>query len=355
MKRLTSFYKYSHLNKLVLNISRQIPITKKRQHRPLEAILSISILAIFLVSLINFFNWILFHAEWNVVTGNIRLYAFGSFPQLYLWRPILWILLIIITSLLSIFSNRKSQIYNSLILAWILIVPIGIFLLAGGLILEPVASMYWGGFILTLLLTLSSGLIAFPIGILLALGRQSEMPAINKISRIYIDIIRGLPLITVLFFGQLLIPLFLPMDFEINRIIRAVIAFAIFTAAYIAEDIRGGMQSIPTTQKEAAVVLGLDKSQTNILILLPQALKTAIPALTNQAIGLLQNTSLMAILGLVELLGISRSLLANPAFIGKYLEVYVWLGLIYWLACTCIALIARSIEQKMQPTNLNAK
>ena len=144
-----------------------------------------------------------------------------------------------------------------------------------------------------------------------------------------------------------MIPLFLPFGLEINRVIRAVIAFALFVAAYIAEDIRGGLQAIPNSQVEAAESIGLSDFQIKQFIILPQAIKIALPALANQAIGLLQNTSLMAILGLVELLGISRSILANPEFIGRYIEVYVWLASIYWLVCTIMALLSRHLEKRM--------
>ena len=128
-----------------------------------------------------------------------------------------------------------------------------------------------------------------------------------------------------------------------------MLAFAFFAAAYIAEDVRGGLQAIPPTQREAAAVLGLSEWQSLQLVVLPQALRIALPSLTNQAVGLLQNTSLMAILGLVELLGISRSLLANPVFIGRFLEVYLWLAAVYWLACTAMALLARHVELRLDP------
>ena len=158
---------------------------------------------------------------------------------------------------------------------------------------------------------------------------------------------RAVPLIAVLFFGQLLIPLFLPVGIEIDRVWRAIIAFTLFVSAYIAEDIRGGLQSIPKNQIEAAKSLGLNKFQINIFILIPQALRVALPAITNQLIGLFQNTSLMSILGLMELLGVSRSILANPEFIGQYIEVYIWLASVYWLFCTIMAFVSKKLEQKM--------
>ena len=244
---------------------------------------------------------------------------------------------------------------NSTILSWswLLMMPLGLWLLAGGGVLDPVPSRLWGGLVLTLLLTVFSGVIALPLGVLLALGRCSELTTARQLSKIYIDGMRAVPLIAVLFFGQLLLPLFLPVQIEINRVLRAVVAFGLFAAAYVAEDVRGGLQAVPPTQSEAAAALGLGPWQIQRFVILPQALRIAVPALTNQAVGLLQNTSLMAILGLVELLGISQSLLANPAYIGRHLEVYVWLAALYWLLCTAMALMARQFERQ-DPSNLIA-
>ncbi len=292
--------------------------------------------------------WVLFLANWTVVTDNLWLYIYGSYPPAERWRPILWIIMLLALTLTTLFAPTGLT-RKLLPLFWILILPIGLYLLAGGMGLVPIATRNWGGLVLTLILTLSSALIALPIGISLALGRQSKLSIIRRICRSYTDIMRSLPLIAVLFFGQLLIPLFLPMEIEINRVLRAVLAFALFTSSYIAEDIRGGLQAIPVTQKEAAAVLGFNQMQSIRLIIMPQALRTALPALTNQAIGLMQNTSLMAILGLVEVLGVSRSLLANPEFIGRYLEAYLWLAMIYWFICTAMALLSKRIENQLNP------
>ena len=220
-------------------------------------------------------------------------------------------------------------------------------MLSGGLGLNPVMTRHWGGLSLKILITSCSILFSLPLGILLALCRRSSIFLIQKSSSFYIDVMRAVPLISVLFFGQLLIPLFLPVGLEIDRVWRAVIAFTFFVSAYIAEDIKGGLQSIPKNQIEAAKSLGLNKYQINIYILIPQALRVALPAITNQLIGLFQNTSLMAILGLMELLGVSRSILANPEFIGQYIEVYIWLASVYWLFCTIMAFVSKKLEQKM--------
>ena len=294
-------------------------------------------------------HWLWHGADWTVVVTNLPLYAVGSYPEAERWRPLLCIVAVVVLIMITLLGPRLGGWRRSLPLLWSAMAPLGIWLLAGGLGLSPVGTQSWGGFSLTLLLTAGSGLLALPLGVLLALGRRSDLPVLRGGSTAYIELMLAIPLIAVLFFGQLLIPLFLPPGVEINRVLRAVVAFALFAAAYIAEDVRGGLQAIPPTQREAAAVLGLSPRQSLQLVVLPQALRVALPSLTNQAVGLLQNTSLMAILGLVELLGISRSLLANPAFIGRYLEVYIWLAAVYWLACTAMALLARHLEIQLDP------
>jgi general L-amino acid transport system permease protein len=311
-------------------------------------------LTLMLLALLGWAGWSCLHwlwhgADWTVVVTNLPLYAVGSYPEAERWRPLLCIVAVVVLIVITLLGPRLGGWRRSLPLLWSAMAPLGIWLLAGGLGLSPVGTQSWGGFSLTLLLTAGSGLLALPLGVLLALGRRSDLPVLRGGSTAYIELMRAIPLIAVLFFGQLLIPLFLPPGVEINRVLRAVVAFALFAAAYIAEDVRGGLQAIPPTQREAAAVLGLSPRQSLQLVVLPQALRVALPSLTNQAVGLLQNTSLMAILGLVELLGISRSLMANPAFIGRYLEVYIWLAAVYWLACTAMALLARHLEIQLDP------
>ena len=315
----------------------------------------ISFLIIVLISLAfsNIFGWLIYKANWEVVTSNLPLYAFGSFPPNERWRPAAWIISLLLLSIFTLSRSEWKWLRKNLLIAWIGTIPLGLYLLYGGLGLTPITSRHWGGLTLTILLTVCSSLLSLPLGMGLALCRQSSLPLIQKVSSIYIDIMRSIPLIAVLFFGQLLIPLFLPVGMEIDRVWRAIFAFTLFVSAYIAEDIRGGLQSIPDTQIEAANSLGLNQYQIIQFILIPQALRIALPALTNQSIGLFQNTSLMAILGLVELLGIGRSILANPEFIGQYIEVYVWLACVYWIVCTIMAVLARHLEQRMTINQAN--
>ncbi len=315
----------------------------------------ISLIFILIISLVclNTFRWLIFKANWTVVTSNLPLYAFGSFPPNERWRPATWIIILFLLSIITLFGPGWKWLRKNLLISWVATIPLGLYLLYGGFGLSPIMSRHWGGLTLTILLTACSSLLSLPLGIILALFRQSSLPLIQKLSSFYIDVMRAIPLIAVLFFGQLLIPLFLPVGIEVDRVWRAIFAFTLFVSAYIAEDIRGGLQSIPRTQIEAANSLGLNQFQIIQLILIPQALRIALPALTNQSIGLFQNTSLMAILGLVELLGVGRSILANPEFIGQYIEVYVWLACVYWMVCTIMAVLARHLEQRMTINQAN--
>tara|TARA_Y100001968_G_scaffold163346_1_gene149349 strand:+ start:73 stop:1077 length:1005 start_codon:yes stop_codon:yes gene_type:complete len=316
---------------------------------------SFSLVIIFILSsvLLNTIEWLIYNANWKVITSNLPLYAFGSFPPDEQWRATIWIISLLLLSFVTLFGPKWKWLRKNLLLAWISTIPLGLYLLSGGLGLSPVMSRQWGGLTLTILLTACSSLLSLPLGVILALCRQSSLPLIQRLSSIYIDVMRAIPLIAVLFFGQLLIPLFLPVGIEIDRVWRAIFAFTLFVSAYIAEDIRGGLQSIPNTQIEAANSLGLNQYQIIKFILIPQALRIALPALTNQSIGLFQNTSLMAILGLVELLGVGRSILANPEFIGQYIEVYIWLGCVYWSVCTIMAILARHLEKRMNINQAN--
>ena len=219
-------------------------------------------------------------------------------------------------------------------------------LIGGGYFgLEPLSSNDWGGLLLTLLVAIAGILMCFPLGVFLALGRRSQLPIVKGLSTAYIELVRGVPLISILFMGQVMIPLFLPEGVRPARLFRAVIGLTLFSAAYLAENVRAGLQAVPLGQSEAAASLGLNKPLTLALIVLPQALKTAIPAIVGQFISLFQDTTLLAIVGLAELLGISRSILANPNYLGRYAEAYLFIGLMYWFFCYAMSWGSRKIEQ----------
>ncbi|MEL7140936.1 MAG: amino acid ABC transporter permease [Cyanobacteria bacterium J06631_9] len=213
--------------------------------------------------------------------------------------------------------------------------------------LSSASTNSWGGLVLTLLLAISGIALCFPIGVLLALGRRSKLPVLRGFSVAYIELVRGVPLISILFMGQVLIPLFLPAGMRPDRVIRAVIGLTIFSAAYLAENVRAGLQSIPQGQTEAAQSLGLNQPLTMALIVLPQALKTAIPAIVGQFISLFQDTTLLGIVGLVELLGITNNLLANPKYLGDYAQGYAFIAVLYWIFCYAMSYGSGKVEEAL--------
>lgn len=211
-------------------------------------------------------------------------------------------------------------------------------------LLPLVDTRRWGGLLLTMALTVVTILASFPIGVLLALGRRSTLPVVRWASTVYIELVRGVPLITVLFLGMLLVPLINPSLSTVDNAIRAMVGFTMFSAAYLAENVRGGLQSIPPGQEEAARALGLSSVQVTMLITLPQALRAVIPALVGQFISLFKDTSLVALVGLTDLTGISKGVIAQSEYVGLQTEVYVFISVIYFVFSYVMAYISRRIE-----------
>lgn len=238
---------------------------------------------------------------------------------------------------------------------WIFYFPVLIILIRGVgedfLVREaPLASIqtrFWGGLLLSLLLAVVGIMGSFPIGVMLALGRQSKLPVLRYLSVIYIEFIRGVPLISLLFMGQVMLNLFLPAQIELDRVIRAMVPITLFSAAYLAENVRGGLQSIPKGQYEAAWALGMNGFLTMSRIILPQAIRTVIPVMVGQFIGLFKDTSLVAIVGLLDLLGIARGVTANPNYIGTQREVFLFITLFYFVFSYALSYTSRRIEANL--------
>ena len=209
---------------------------------------------------------------------------------------------------------------------------------------NTISTTNWGGLLLTLILAAVGIAACFPLGVLLALGRRSQLPAIKWVSTIYIETIRGVPLITILFMGSIILPIFIPGDFQLDKVIRAMIALTLFSAAYMAENVRGGLQAIPQGQVEAAQAVGLTYPKTMLFIVLPQALRAVIPAIVGQFISLFKDTSLVSIVGLLDLLGIAKSILGNPKWQGLYVEVYLFIAVIYFIFTFAMSLVSQRIE-----------
>jgi general L-amino acid transport system permease protein len=241
------------------------------------------------------------------------------------------------------------QVRPLLALTWPVLYLIGMVLISGGLGLVQVAAAEWGGLLLTLVEASFAILLCFPLGVMLALGRRSELPLLRCGSVLYIEFIRGAPLITLLFLGQNILGFLLPGGLAPDRVWRAAWVLTFFAAAYVAEAVRSGLAAMPPGQLEAARSLGLSLPQALIHVVLPQALRVALPATVGQFITLLQDTTLLSLIGLLDLLGVARTVMANPAFLGRNAEVYLVLALLFWCCCAALGLGSRALEHRLNP------
>lgn len=226
---------------------------------------------------------------------------------------------------------------------------VAFFMLSGGSFgLESVETSLWGGLMLTLVLSLVGMVAALPIGIVLALGRRSDMPIVRALCVAFIELWRGVPLITVLFMSSVMLPLFLPEGVNFDKLLRALIGIVMFQSAYMAEVVRGGLQAIPKGQYEAADSLGLTYWQKMGLIILPQALKLVIPGIVNTFIALFKDTTLVIIIGLLDLLGMIQSAFADPKWLGYAIEGYAFAAMVFWLFCFSMSRYSQALERKLQ-------
>ena len=348
----------------------------------------------------NLVTWAFAEAQWQVLEANWRLFFVGRYPVRALWRA--WVTLGVIVGLggisWGVIAHDAAVLFNRRILIILAIVgatcvavaiPGGIqssIILVGMLLLLIVAALVgkqfgkrfpdlggwlpliwlvafslniWlllngnnvrldriSGLMLTIPIAIVSIILCFPFGVLLALGRQSDLPVIRWLSIAYIELVRGFPLITILFMAQVMLPLVLPADVRPDRVLRAIAGFTIYSVAYLAENVRGGLQSIPRGQTEAAKALGLNPVYTLGFIVLPQALRTVIPSMVGQFIALFKDTSLLAIVGLTDLLGMAQSIIANPKYLGRYEEVYLFVAAIYFICCYAMSLASKRLENK---------
>lgn len=292
------------------------------------------------------YRWLTTAAQWSVVTENLRLFLVGRYPLEQTWR--LWLVLGLAIALVAIAGFRRRLGHRQTLtfsVGYPLAYLVMLWLIGGGLGLSPVGRDLWNGLLLTLVLALTSTILAFPFGVVLAVGRQSSLPIVRGFCTLYVELVRGLPLIGILFMGQAMLPLILSRQLRLDQLVRAIASLVIFNAAYLAENVRGGLQAIPRGQTEAAKALGLNGLQTLGLVVLPQALRIVIPAIVGQFISLFKDTSLLALFSLLELTGIARSVLAQPDFLGRNAEVYLFIGLIYWAFCYWMSWTSRRLER----------
>jgi general L-amino acid transport system permease protein len=360
------------------------------------------VLAVVLVGVAwGLLQWALFSARWGVVTENMRLFLVGQYPPSEIWRVWLTLTLLSVTTgltagssssgavrmmammlaagqlmlallvavsglgivptlalvagagvvLVSMLAARRATLSRLWIsLAWLVTAIAAVLLLAGlgeATPLRSVSTSIWGGLLLTMVLSVAGILLSFPLGVALAVGRRSRLPAVRIVSTAYIELIRAVPLITVLFMAQFLFPLVLPQGLRIENVIRAIGGITLFSAAYVAENVRGGLQAIPRGQHEAAFAIGLRTWQTTVFIVLPQALRITIPANVGLFIALLKDTTLAYIIGLLEILGIGRAVLANPAWLGTQFEVYSFIAVVFFVLSYALSQASYRLEREL--------
>jgi general L-amino acid transport system permease protein len=284
-------------------------------------------------------------ACWAFIGEKYRFILFGTYPFEQQWRPLVAMLLFVAMLILSTWR----RLWNiSLLVLWIVGLGTAAILMWGGIFgLTYVENSNWGGLPITLLLATFAIALSFPVGVVLALGRRSKMPAIKSICVVYIELIRGVPLISLLFMASLMLPLFLPEGLTIDKLLRALIAMVLFAAAYVAETVRGGLQAIPKGQFEGAESLGLGYWQQMRLIILPQALKIVIPPLVGIFISMFKDTSLVVIIGIFDLTLAAKSALADSSWQGFGVEAYVFISMIYFIFCFLMSRYSQVLERRL--------
>jgi general L-amino acid transport system permease protein len=283
-------------------------------------------------------------ACWGFIGEKHRFILFGTYPYDQHWRPAAATLVLLGLWLFSMFRMAWRW---WLALVWAAgLLGIGVLMWGGIPGVAYVENERWGGLILTLLLTTFGLAFAFPLAILLALARRSGMPVLRGMAVGFIELVRGVPLISLLFMASVMLPLFLPPGLSIDKLLRAQIALILFAAAYLAEVVRGGLQAIPKSQYEMADALGLTYWQRTLHVVLPQALRIAVPPLVSTFIGFFKNTSLVVIIGLFDLLAAIKVSLNDPAWTGFGVEAYLFAAVVYFVFCYAMSLYSRTLERR---------
>ncbi|BBK32636.1 amino acid ABC transporter membrane protein 2 (PAAT family) [Stella humosa] len=288
-------------------------------------------------------------ACWAFLQAKYRLILFGPYPYDEQWRPALAMLLFFAMVVATCFPElfRLAGRMRRLLVAWVATVGAITWLLHGGLGLSLVEVRLWGGLPLTLILSVVGAFCAFWLAIFLALGRRSHMPVVRALAIGYIELIRGVPLIGLLFMAVVLFPLIVPPGVDVDKLARAQIAFILFFAAYMAEAIRGGLQAIPAGQYEAAGALGLGYWPTMRFVVLPQALRIVIPTLVNIFIGAFKDTSLVLIIAMFDLLGSANAAKSDSTWWGLYVEAYLFVASIYLVFCALMSAYSQRLERRL--------
>jgi general L-amino acid transport system permease protein len=328
------------------------------------ALATVAALALAAWWLPDLFSWALWHAHWatdadtfaadpagacwSVIQELHRYILWGRYPYAEQWRPMLATALLMA---LFVVSAQRRCWRPALVWAWLLGMTLNYGLLRGGLLgLPRVDTELWGGLPLTLLLSSVGLALACPLAVLLALGRRTPWPAVRALCTVYIEVVRGVPLVSVLFVASFLFPLFMPSGVNVDVLLRVLIALALFAAAYLAEVVRGGLQSLPAEQTQAAVALGMTHWQVQRHVVLPQALVSVLPGLVNHFIGLFKDTSLVTVVSLYELTGsLSLALNSDANWRPYKLEAYLFIAAIYFIFCHALSRYSARLEAQLRP------
>lgn len=327
---------------------------------PFNSVLTLTIVYVIYRAGPPLLDWVIFSADffgdnrddctsegacWAVITTRWQQFLFGFYPRSQIWRPILAFVLLVPAVLPWAFAGVAQA---KALKRFSLVYPfMAYFLLAGGMGLQVVETAQWGGLTLTLVVAITGIAASLPLGTLLALGRQSELPVVRSFSILFIEFVRGVPLITLLFTASVMLPLFLPEGVNFDKLLRALIIVALFASAYMAEVVRGGLQSIPEGQYESARALGMSYWQMMRLIILPQALRIVIPGIVNTFIGLFKDTSLVYIIGLFDLLGIAQAAVTDANWLALEKETLIFSALIYWIFCFSMSRYSVHLEDRL--------
>jgi len=285
-------------------------------------------------------------ACWTMVRARFGQMMYGFYPAGERWRVNIGLLILVVGVAALLIERVPGKIWTGAFL--FLVYPfIAYLLFHGGLGLTPVDTSLWGGLMLTLIIAVTGIAVSLPVGVVLALGRRSAMPVIRIVTVAFIEFVRGVPLITVLFMASVIFPLFLPEGMNFDKLLRALVGISLFSSAYMAEVVRGGLQAIPKGQFEGAMSLGLNYWKMNAFIVLPQALRICIPGIVNSFIGLFMDTNLVLIMGLIELLGIAQASTRDPNWLGLINTALAFVSLIYFAFCFGMSRYSQALERKL--------
>jgi general L-amino acid transport system permease protein len=286
-------------------------------------------------------------ACWTFIKLRLHTFAWGHYPAPELWR--LGAVAVLLVAFAVPVMRQGTRHRGWFVAALLFLFPLlaGLLLVGGVPGLPYVDTSLWGGLMLDLVVSFVTVAGALPLGILLAFGRRSQLPVIRIMSIAFIELWRGVPLLTVLFMSAVMVPMFLPEGISVDRLVRAMVAFTLFNAAYMAETVRGGLQGVPEGQEEAAYAMGLGWWQVQAFVTLPQALRIVVPGIVNNIVDLFKDTSLVTIIGLVDLLGAVNVSLKDPAWLGMAKEGYVFTAMVFFVCCFAMSSYGRRFERRL--------